>query len=216
LIAPDGVGVIQAHYLGYIFDTLGYGDIYHEHMSYYAIRPLIRFYESLGLEIFDYEMLPFQGVSIRVYFGHTGAHPVHPRVQELANEELAKGWDKLETYQQLASDVEKSKDKLLATLTDLKAQGKHIAAYGAAAKGVPILNYAGINTDIIDFCVDGLPKTGSLHANVAYSDYLTRGCPHASCRLLLASCVELPRSHRGERESIHRSRRQIHHADRGH
>lgn len=162
LLAEDGVGIIQAHYLGYIFDTLGYGDIYHEHMAYYAIRPLIPFYKTLGLEIFDYKMLPFQGVSIRIYFGHAGKHPVHARVQELAQEELEKGWDKLETYQKLAHDVEKSRDKLVATLKELKKQGKRIAAYGAAAKGVPILNYAGITEKMINFCVDGLPEKQGL------------------------------------------------------
>ena len=162
LLAENGTGIIQAHYLGYIFDTLGYGDVYHEHMSYYALRPLISFYEQFGLEIFDYEMLPFQGVSIRIFFGHKGKHPVSPRVAALAKEEVEKGWDKLETYQKLAKDVEKSKNKLVALLKDLKAQGKRIAAYGAAAKGVPILNYAGITDEIIDFCVDGLPQKQGL------------------------------------------------------
>jgi hypothetical protein len=162
LLADDGVGIIQAHYLGYIFDTLGYGDIYHEHICYYAIRPLIRFYESVGLEIFDYQMLPFQGVSLRLYFGHKGAHPVHPRVQELAEEERQKGWDKVETYQELAKKCEQSRDTLIATLKELKSQGKKIAAYGAAAKGVPILCYAGITDEIIDFCVDGLPQKQGL------------------------------------------------------
>lgn len=162
LLAEDGVGIIQAHYLGYIFDTLGYGDIYHEHMSYYAIRPLMRFYKMLGLEIFDYQMLPFQGVSIRYYFGHAGRHPVHPKVDELAKEELQRGWDRLETYQRLAKAVEKSRDKLVGVIRDLKRQGKRVAAYGAAAKGVPILNYAGITSDVVDFCVDGLPEKQGL------------------------------------------------------
>ncbi|MBP7113897.1 MAG: methyltransferase domain-containing protein [Candidatus Peribacteraceae bacterium] len=162
LLALGGTGIIQAHYLGYIFDTLGYGDVYHEHMSYYALRPLISFYKQFDLEIYDYEMLPFQGVSIRIFFGHKGEHPIHPRVDALVKEELAKGWDKLETYQKLARDVEKSKNKLVALLKDLKSQGKRIAAYGAAAKGVPILNYAGITDEIIDFCVDGLPQKQGL------------------------------------------------------
>jgi len=162
LLADNGVGIIQAHYLGYIFDTLGYGDVYHEHMSYYALCPLLSFYKQFDLEIFDYEMLPFQGVSIRIFFGHTGEHPVHPRVKALADEEVEKGWNKIETYMQLAKDVQKSKDKLVALLKDLKSQGKHIAAYGAAAKGVPILNYAGITDEMIDFCVDGLPQKQGL------------------------------------------------------
>jgi len=162
LLAEDGVGIIQAHYLGYIFDTLGYGDIYHEHMAYYALMPLVPFYKRLGLEIFDYQMNDFQGVSIRIYFGHAGKHPVSPRVAELVAEEKKKGWDKLETYQKLAKDVGRSRDTLVKTLNDLKKQGKHIAAYGAAAKGVPILNYAGITEKMIDFCVDGLPSKQGL------------------------------------------------------
>ena len=162
LLAKDGVGIIQAHYLGYIFDTLGYGDIYHEHMAYYAIRPLVPFYKALGLEIFDYKMLPFQGVSIRIYFGHAGKHPVNPKVAALAEEELQKGWGVLETYQKFAGDVSTSRDKLVSTLKELKRQGKHIAAYGAAAKGVPILNYAGLTDKDIDFCVDGLSEKQGL------------------------------------------------------
>ncbi|MDP3645506.1 MAG: SAM-dependent methyltransferase, partial [bacterium] len=81
---------------------------------------------------------------------------------QLAEEEKKKGWDTLETYQKLAKDVEASKNKLVKTLHDLKKQGKHIAAYGAAAKGVPILNYAGITEKMIDFCVDGLPQKQGL------------------------------------------------------
>lgn len=162
LLKGDGVGVIQAHYLGYIFDTLGYGDIYHEHLSYYALRPLVRFYKKFGLEIFDYQMLPFQGVSIRIYFGHAGKHKVQPKVAALAKEELDKGWGSIGAYRSLARAVSQSRDKLVAILTKLKKQGKHIAAYGAAAKGVPILNYAGITDKLVDFCVDGLPDKQGL------------------------------------------------------
>ncbi len=162
LLAPDGVGVIQAHYLGYILEDLGYGDIYHEHMAYYAMLPLVPFYKRLGLEIFDYAMNDFHGASIRIYFGHEGKHPVSPKVAALVEEEKKKGWDKLETYQKFAEEVEKSKNKLVKTLADLKKQGKHIAAYGAAAKAVPILNYAGITEKDVEFCVDGLPSKQGL------------------------------------------------------
>ena len=168
LLSDDGVGIIQAHYLGYIFDSLGYGDIYHEHMSYYAIRPLIEFYKQFDLEIFDYQMLPFQGVSIRVYFGHAGKHPVSPKVAELAKEELRKGWDKLPVYQKLAQDVEESKNKLVAILSDLKKQGKRIAAYGAAAKGMPILCYAKLDSKTLDFCVDDLPQKQGLYTPMSH------------------------------------------------
>ncbi|KKW27856.1 MAG: SAM-dependent methyltransferase [Candidatus Kaiserbacteria bacterium GW2011_GWB1_52_6] len=162
LLAEGGVGIIQAHYLGDMIETLGYGDIYHEHMAYYAILPLISFYKKLGLEIFDYQMFDFQGGSIRIYFGHKGAHKVSPRVAKLAAQEKKKGWNKLAIYKKFAKDVKRSRDKLVKTLSALKKKGKHVAAYGAAAKAVPILNYAGITEKMVDFCVDGLQSKQGL------------------------------------------------------
>ena len=126
------------------------------------------FYKQFGLELFDYQMLPFQGVSIRVYFGHAGKHPVSPRIAELAQEELRKGWDKLPAYQKLAKGVEQSKNKLVSTLLDLKKKGKRIAAYGAAAKGMPILCYAKLDSETLDFCVDDLPQKQGLYTPMSH------------------------------------------------
>lgn len=174
LLADDGIFVVQAHYLGYIFDTLGYGDIYHEHMSYFAIRPLIDFYKKFGLHIFDYQFVPWQGVSIRMFMGPESRYPQGQNVTALAEDEIKRGYAEFETYQDLAQKIERSKNKLVSTLAALKKSGARIAAYGAAAKGMPILNYAGITSDMIDFCVDDLPEKQGLYTPMSHIPIISR------------------------------------------
>lgn len=174
LLTDDGIFVVQAHYLGYIFDTLGYGDIYHEHMSYFAIRPLIDFYKKFGLQIFDYQFVPWQGVSIRVFMGPESRYPQGQNVTALAEDEFRRGYAKLETYTDLAQKIARSKDQLVSVLADLKRRGARIAAYGAAAKGMTILNYAGITNDMIDFCVDDLPEKQGLCTPMSHIPIISR------------------------------------------
>ncbi len=174
LLADDGIYVVQAHYLGYIFDTLGYGDIYHEHMSYFAVRPLIDFYKNFGFHVFDYQFVPWQGVSIRAFMGPESRYPQGQNVTALAEDEIQRGYARLETYTDLARKIERSKDKLASTLADLKNSGARIAAYGAAAKGMPILNYAGLTNHTIDFCVDDMPEKQGLYTPLSHIPIISR------------------------------------------
>lgn len=168
LLADDGVFVIQAPYLGDIFETLGYGTIYHEHLSYFAIRPLQRFYKGWGLDIFDCQLVPFQGRSVRLFVGRSGRYPVAESVGLLIAEELRQGWNCYSTYARLAAQISTSRDTLVQTLRSLKAQGSRIAAYGAAAKGMSILNFAGMTHEMIDFCVDGLETKQGLYTPLSH------------------------------------------------
>src|SRR6185436_7327015 len=43
-------------------------------------------------------------------------------------------------------------------LVDQKRAGKSIAAYGAAAKGTTLLNYAGVKPDLLPFVCDAAPS----------------------------------------------------------
>lgn len=162
LLAPNGVGLIQAHYLGELLRTQGYGFIYHEHFSTFAMRPLISFLKKYDLAIFDWQDITSWNISFRIYFGHSKYYSQGINVSKLAATEIKNKLDQPQTYKKFALQVQKSEMKLLKTLKLLKAQGKHIAAYGAAAKGVPILVYCGITSDMIDFCVDDLPSKHGL------------------------------------------------------
>jgi len=96
LLDKDGAFVFQAPYLVDMFENLSYDTIYHEHLSYFSIRPLQRLYEQFGLEIFDVEVTAIQGKSLRVFVGHKGQHEISAKVQDLVDLELAMGLDKID------------------------------------------------------------------------------------------------------------------------
>jgi hypothetical protein len=118
---------------------------------------------SVGLSVVRIDHVPVHGGSLRMYAGRKEHHGDHAAaVRERAAREAREGITNFARYQKLAEDVQQNRRALRALLTDLKAQGKRMAAYGAPAKGNTLLNYCEIGTDLIDFTVDRNPlKIGS-------------------------------------------------------
>jgi hypothetical protein len=132
------------------FDT-----VYHEHFSYLSLYSVRRIFSMAGLRIWDVEELSTHGGSLRIY----GCHQDDPRetqkaVLELLREEADRGLQRLETYRAFQSRAEKIKLDLITFLAEQKRSGKTVAAYGAAAKGNTLLNYAGIKPDLLPFVCD--------------------------------------------------------------
>jgi SAM-dependent methyltransferase len=189
LLHPDGVFVVEAPYLMDMFANLSYDTIYHEHLSFLSLRPLVRCFARYGLEIFAVHLIESQGQSIRLFAGHRGRHSIEASVQRLIDRELSARLDRVETYFDLADRVAASRDHLVSLLAGLKSNGKRIAAYGAPAKGNTVLNYCRIGTDVLDFAVDDLPSkqglfTPGMHVPVTSRAEVDRATP--DCLLLLA------------------------------
>ncbi len=148
------------------FDT-----IYHEHFSYFSLFSVIGIFEKFGLEVFDVEELPTHGGSLRVYGKHGGSrrenhgagHDLNDcsqaaaRVAGLLEKETGAGINSLPFYMELGARADKIKKDLLTFLSEQKASGMKVAAYGAAAKGNTLLNYCGINQDLLSFAADLSP-----------------------------------------------------------
>ncbi len=158
LLAEDGVFIFEAPYFVDMFENFTFDTIYHEHLSYLSVRPLLKLFSQFGMEIFDVKIFPVQGRSIRCYAGKTGKREIQPSVVELIKKEEKMGLDKFSTYLKLTSDVEEMKNKTRVLLKSLKNQGKKISTYGAPAKGNTLLNYYGIGADILDYATEELPS----------------------------------------------------------
>ena len=136
------------------FDT-----VYHEHFSYLSLLSVQYIFKKQGLRVFDVEKLTTHGGSIRVY----GCHEEDSRentgaLVSLQAEEVAAKLDCVETYQSFQPKAEAVKNDLLRFLLDQKREGKIVAAYGAAAKGNTLLNYAGVQRDLVKFVCDAAPS----------------------------------------------------------
>nr|WP_174296482.1 class I SAM-dependent methyltransferase [Sphingomonas bacterium] len=164
LLKPAGVATIEVQHLLRLMQRNQFDTFYHEHFSYYSLLSAKRVFEQAGLRVFDVEELPTHGGSIRFFVCRDEAdRPTSPRVASLLDEELAYGLDEDAVYLAFSQRAVALRTDLRALLGRLKDQGCRIAAYGAPAKGVTLLNYCGIGTDTIDFTVDkAASKQGKL------------------------------------------------------
>lgn len=161
-LKPGGTVTLEFPHLLRLIEHAQFDTIYHEHFSYLSLHTANRIFASCGLRIFDVEVLPTHGGSLRVY----GCHEKDPRktegaVDSLLDEEKAAGLQTLQTYQAFNERANKIKNDLLSFLIEQKEAGKKVVAYGAAAKGNTLLNYAGVKPDLLPFVCDAaLAKQG--------------------------------------------------------
>lgn len=158
LLAEDGVFAFEAPYIVDMFENLTFDTIYHEHLSYLSVRPLVKFFNGFGLDVFDVKIFPVQGNSLRVYVCKTGTRAIEPSVGELMKKELDMSLDKADSYFVLARRIENLKESVVEVLVDLKKSGKKLAAYGAPAKGNTLLNYFGIGQNFLEYATEALPS----------------------------------------------------------
>jgi hypothetical protein len=136
------------------FDT-----IYHEHFSYLSLTAVIRVFSENGLTVFDVEELPTHGGSLRVFAerADAGGHKHEHSVDHMLEYEARSGLKTPMYYAGFQANAERVKNDFLRFLLMANDQGKLVAAYGAAAKGNTLLNFAGVRADMIRFVADANP-----------------------------------------------------------
>jgi hypothetical protein len=159
LLKPQGAATFEFPYLLKLIDQTLFDTIYHEHFSYLSLTAVDRIFAANGLTVFDVEELPTQGGSLRVFAqrSDTGQHSRDAKVDELLKHECQAGMTTAPYYAGFQAKTDTVKNDFLAFLLDAKRQGQSVAAYGAAAKGNTLMNYAGIRSDLIAFVVDRNP-----------------------------------------------------------
>ena len=162
LLTDEGAVVFEAHWVGNLIGEGGFDQVYHEHLCYFSLCPLIFLAEKTGLKIFDIEFLPIHGQSMRVYAGKN--HKISRSVKEFLDKEKELELQNSETFLSFSKKVEKNKKDLNDLLTRLKKEKKVIAGYGATAKGNTLLNHFGIDNKTIDFISDTTPLKQGLFA----------------------------------------------------
>jgi len=159
LLKPDGVSTFEFPHIMELVKYNQFDTIYHEHFSYLSFSSVKSIFESNGLIVFDVEQLTTHGGSLRVYAQRldSGKRVINERVNMMLKLEETAGINTEAYYLGFQIKAKKVKDDLLNFLLDASSRGKKIAAYGAAAKGNTLLNYAGIRSDLISFVVDRNP-----------------------------------------------------------
>jgi SAM-dependent methyltransferase len=160
MLKDGGIAVVEVPYVKDLLDRCEFDTIYHEHLCYYSLTALDRLARRHGLKAQDVRRVPIHGGSLRVQFGRIAGNSSPPplagegRVGAMLQEETSWGVDSVDVYRKFAQRVAGVRSDLRRLLGDLKKKGNRLAAYGAAAKGSTLLNYAGIGPETLDFVVD--------------------------------------------------------------
>lgn len=163
-LSPLGTFIFEVPYLVDLLEKTEFDTIYHEHVSYFALRPVEKMLSIGGLRITDVRHFDVHGGTIRVYAKPAAeAKHVSPAVAEMIQNEVRVGLNTMAPYEAFGRRVQELRRELLAMLAFARAKNLRVAGYGAPAKGNTLLNFCGIGPDILEYIQDSTPvKQGLL------------------------------------------------------
>ena len=173
VLSPDGVFIIECNYWGGMVKNTNYSLIYHDHYSYFSLQVWETFASKHGLTVFDAAVTPAQGGSLRLFLCADRRSETE-RLKELRREEKETALNTYATSLRYRDNVHAAAKKLRRTVDDLKRQGKRVAGYGAAAKGMTILKCSGIGKKELDYFVDDSPAKQGWYSPVDHIPIISR------------------------------------------
>ena len=157
LLAKKGVFATDSQYWLDTMEKLHYDNIFHQHLRYYSIKPLIHLHRQYGMDVFDVERSDVYGGSIRVFACHAGDYPITDRVTDLLALEEEKKLYEERTYQQFAQSVSKKRKKLFDEVYRRVANGQKVVGIGAPAKATVVCNYCRLGPEFIEYLTEVNP-----------------------------------------------------------
>jgi hypothetical protein len=124
-------------------------------LCYFSVTALDRLFRRHGLHLNRVHRLAIHGGSLRIEVAKVAE--VQPEVERLLRAEAARGLDRPDGYRPFVERTLDVRAKLTALLRGLKAEGRRLAGYGAAAKGTTLLAYCNIGSDLLDYIADRNP-----------------------------------------------------------
>ncbi|MDB5375011.1 MAG: hypothetical protein JWP04_3653, partial [Belnapia sp.] len=161
ILHPDGTAIIEVPYLRDLIEHAEFDTIYHEHLCYFSVGALAELFRRQGLHLNDLDRIPIHGGSLRLFVQH--AEAPSERLLAILREEQAMGLDRPEAFRAFAAQVGAVGQRLRDMIGSLRAEGKRIAAYGAAAKGTILLNHFGLGPQDLLWVADKNPHKHGLY-----------------------------------------------------
>ena len=185
LLTDEGVFVVECNYWGDMVRNTNYALIYHDHFSYFTLKDWVDYAKKFGMNVFDAQIPPAQGdlpdieeskaadaFNIRIFIDRN----VRPQTEGMKHIlESEEGLHSYETAHQYSKDVKEQAKKLGDLIRGIKAEGKTIAGYGAAAKGFTVLKLAEIGSECLDYFIDDSPAKQNKYTPISHIPIYPRG-----------------------------------------
>ena len=154
LLKDDGVFIFENHYLLNVIDDGQFDTIYHEHLRTYSLKSIIKLFSYYDFTVTDVERGSRYGGNIRVHVTKGKNKNISENVIKLLELEEKSGLNKLETYTKFANRVKKAKTDFLNFILEVKKNGKTIVANSCPGRSVTLLNYYGIDSELIPYITE--------------------------------------------------------------
>jgi len=177
LLKPNGVFIFEVHYIGSLIDEVQYDMIYHEHIYYYSLITLQKFFSKFDLEIFNIKPIPIHGGSMRYYVrkkNNQKNEKISLKVLNLQKNELEKGYNVKETFLNYAKEVNRTKLNLMSLLNKIKNEKKMIVGYGASGRANTLIQYCKIDNNFLDYIIDDSPMKQGYHTPKSHLEIKSR------------------------------------------
>ncbi len=159
ILDEEGVFAFEVQYGLELIKKTEFDNIYHEHLSFFALRPLSLLMEKCGMKIFDIKRVTAQGGSLRCFATHAenDSYSTTKVPADMKAAELEAGLGKIATYDEFGQRALAIRSSLQEMIRGIKQEGKKIVGYGAPAKGNTLLNFCGIGPEWVDYCIEKTP-----------------------------------------------------------
>lgn len=160
LLKPNGVFIFEVHYIGSLIDEVQYDMIYHEHIYYYSLITLQKFFSKFDFEIFNIKPIPIHGGSMRYYVRNIGKlidKKISLKLLNLQKNEYSKGYNQKSTFIDYAKKVDITRKNLMNLLNKIKKEKKTIVGYGASGRANTLIQFCKIDDKLLDYIVDDAP-----------------------------------------------------------
>ena len=163
LDSKKGVFIIESPHFLHLLKSLEYDTIYHEHLNYISIEPLVPFFDKYNMEIIKIEQKDIHGGSIRIFVSKKGNYKIEESVAEVLYDEKLYGIRSRSVLDDFAIKVKQNRDEIIDLIYKLKKSGKRVVCISAPAKGMTLLNYCSLGKDAFDYIAEkSLLKIGLL------------------------------------------------------
>ena len=158
ILDKESIFVFEVSYLLDVYKKMTFDTMYHEHISYHSLKPLIKFFKKYDLEIFNFDLVEAQGGSIRIYVAKKNCQKVNIKKisKQIKKEEKLKLFE-TKSFLAYFKKLQIVKYKLNKILDTLKRNEETIVGFGAPAKLTTFSYFFEIDRSKVDFIIDDNP-----------------------------------------------------------
>ena len=154
ILDDKGIFIVEAPHFLNLVKKLEYDTIYHEHLSYITVQPLILFFKKLDLEIIKVQNSDIHGGSIRIFISRKNKFKIHKSVKLILAKEKKEKLNNFKRLLDFSKRISNNRYNILQFLIKCKKRNKNVVGLSAPAKGMTLLNFSRIDNHFLDYVTE--------------------------------------------------------------